>query len=255
MAVHTIYVGCAGWRIPREHATWFPTQGTHLERYAARFPAVEINSSFYRLHRPSTYRRWAGSTPPGFRFAVKLFRQLTHGQRLRHVAGLDAFLEGVEALGEKLGPLLVQLPPSLEFDPLVAQAFFRALRARFRGWVACEPRHPTWFTPEAEALLVRHRVARVAADPPPAPDGDRPGGWVGLSYWRLHGSPRRYYDPYDPARLVSLAQELRRAAERGPVWCIFNNTAAGAALPNAWALLQELDPGALTPGPGRGQPG
>ncbi len=247
MPVHTVYVGCAGWRIPREHAARFPAQGTHLERYAARFPAVEINSSFYRLHRPSTYRRWADSTPPGFRFAVKLFRQLTHGQRLRDVTGLDAFLEGVEALGERRGPLLVQLPPSLAFDPAVVSDFFQALRARFEGGVACEPRHPSWFTAEAEELLAGHRVARVAADPSPAPGGDRPGGWMGLSYWRLHGSPRRYYDPYDHARLVSLAQELRRAAERGPAWCIFNNTAAGAALPNAWTLLQELAPDAAHP--------
>lgn len=240
MDEHPIYVGCAGWSIPWQHGHLFPEEGSHLERYAARFPAVEINTSFYRMHRPATYARWAASTPADFRFAVKLFRRWTHQRRLRDLEGLDAFLEGPLSLGEKLGPLLVQLPPSLAFDPDLAARFLDELRAHFPGAVAWEPRHPTWFSPEADGLLTRYQVARVAADPPVVPGGDLPGGWPGLRYWRLHGAPRVYYDAYDQATLDRLAQALRQAATQAPVWCIFNNTAAGAAIPNAWYVLQQV---------------
>src|SRR5688572_19432683 len=117
MTASEFRIGCAGWSIPREHAAEFPVEGTHLQRYAQRFPAVEINSSFYRPHRPETYARWAASTPDGFRFAVKVPREITHTRRLREVdEPLERFLAEAGALGEKLGPLLVQLPPSLQFE-------------------------------------------------------------------------------------------------------------------------------------------
>src|SRR5688572_10002880 len=191
-------VGTAGWSLPRAEQPHFPAEGTHLERYAARLNAVEINSSFYRPHRPSTYARWAASVPDGFRFAVKVPRTLTHERRLADPAPLlDPFLGEAGALGDRLGPLLVQLPPSLRWDADAATAFFDALRERFDGAVACEPRHPTWFAPEPEAMLARQRVARVAADPPRAGVDGEPGGWSGLRYHRLHGSPRMYYSSYD----------------------------------------------------------
>lgn len=161
-----IYVGVAGWSIPKEHAARFPVEGSHLERYAQVFNAVEINSSFYRPHRPQTYARWAASVPDGFRFAVKVPREITHRRRL---AGADELLERflgeAGALGEKLGPLLVQLPPRLAFSASTAQSFFAALRKRFRGGVVYEPRHASWLTHEAEQMLSGFRVARVAADP------------------------------------------------------------------------------------------
>src|SRR5690349_20087775 len=120
-----VYVGCAGWSIPKEHAGLFPAAGSHLERYAARFAAVEINSSFYRPHRPGTYARWAATVPEGFRFAVKMPREITHRRRLvGAVELLDRFLDEARALGDKLGPLLVQLPPKLTFAGDVARAFF-----------------------------------------------------------------------------------------------------------------------------------
>src|SRR5207245_7038537 len=108
-SMNAVYVGCAGWSIPKEHAGLFPTQGSHLERYAGRLNAVEINSSFYRPHRPATYARWAGSVPADFRFAVKVPREITHRRRLADAAEpLDAFLAAAGHLGDKLGPLLVQ---------------------------------------------------------------------------------------------------------------------------------------------------
>jgi uncharacterized protein YecE (DUF72 family) len=234
----TVYVGTAGWSIPKGHAALFPAAGSHLERYAARLPAVEINSSFYRPHRPATYARWAASTPAAFRFAVKVPREITHHRRLADADDLlDRFLAEAGELGEKLGPLLVQLPPGLPFAADTAKRFFAALRARFAGRVACEPRHRTWFTPAAEQLLVRVRVARVAADPAVVPAAAEPGGSDEFVYFRLHGSPQVYYSPYPGEYLAALAERLIRRSAAGPAWCVFDNTALGHATADALTVL------------------
>lgn len=214
----------------------FPPGPSLLQRYAAVFPAVEINSSFYRPHRPATYARWAASVPDSFRFSVKLPRSVTHeGRLVATEPPLAEFLEEVGALGERLGVILVQLPPSLAFDCRVAGLFFDDLRGRYAGMVACEPRHLSWFDDEADALLRANRVARVAADPALVDEAGRPGGWTGLAYWRLHGSPRRYYSAYSAEELVRLAGEIGGVADEA--WCIFDNTAAGAATGQALDLV------------------
>lgn len=234
-----IRIGCAGWSIPRAWREEFPAAGTHLQRYAARFTAVEIDSSFYRAHARSTYERWAVSTPDGFRFAVKLPRTVTHFGGLADFPSLTEFLEQVSGLGAKLGPLLVQLPPRLALVPARAEKFFAYLRERFAGPVVCEPRHGTWFGPETEELLRAFRVARAAVDPAPVPEAAAPGGWPGLVYYRLHGSPRMYYSAYSSSYLEALAERLIAArADKAEVWCIFDNTAAGAATGNALALMK-----------------
>jgi uncharacterized protein YecE (DUF72 family) len=136
----------------------------------------------------------------------------------------------------------VQLPPSFAYDAAMARGFFEALRARHDGAVVFEPRHPTWFTDEVERLLVDLRIARVAADPARVPAAAEPGGWPGIVYYRLHGSPRVYYDKYDDEYLDALAARLRAhiASSDEPVWCIFDNTAFGAATTNAIHLLKRL---------------
>jgi uncharacterized protein YecE (DUF72 family) len=239
-------LGTAGWAIPRAHAAAFPAEGSSLARYAARLGAAEINSSFHRPHRRATYERWAAAVPDGFRFAVKLPKTITHERRLLDTAApLERFLGEAAGLGAKLGPLLVQLPPSLAFDPAVAEGFFALLRQRHAGLVACEasvacePRHPSWFTPEADSLLVAARVARVAADPARVPEAAEPGGWNGLVYHRLHGSPRMYRSAYEPPVLAALAERL--AGRRAEAWCVFDNTASGAALGDALELGRLLD--------------
>ena len=236
----SIRVGCAGWSIPRQEQAYFASDGTHLERYAGRLPAVEINSSFYRPHRMATYAKWAGSVPPGFRFAVKVPKTITHEAKLAQTTPLlGAFLAEVGGLGARLGVLLVQLPPSLHFERPVASRFFADLRERHAGVVVCEPRHPTWFEPEADDLLREMRIARVAADPALVAAAARPGGWEGVAYYRLHGSPKMYYSAYAAGFLESLAVELTGTAKIGTdVWCVFDNTAAGAAMTNALALLE-----------------
>ncbi|MEF2071336.1 DUF72 domain-containing protein [Consotaella aegiceratis] len=241
-ATGPLRIGTAGWTVPKVHQAVFPTDGSHLERYAARFSAVEINSSFYRPHRPSTYERWAASVPDGFRFAVKMPKAVTHERRLEHAGELAArFLDEVSALGDRLGPLLVQLPPSLAFTSGLAIRFLSDLRRSFAGPVVCEPRHASWFTPEVDRLLVDLKIARVAAHPAPAAGADAPGGWRGLAYWRMHGSPKMYYSAYSADALDRLAAKLQAEAAAGcEVWCILDNTAAFAATGDALNLIQTL---------------
>jgi uncharacterized protein YecE (DUF72 family) len=230
-------IGTAGWSIPRAAAEGFAGEGTHLQRYGRRLAGAEINSSFYRSHAPAVYARWAAATPPGFQFAVKLPKAITHDQRLaRARQPLEQFLDETGALGGKRGPILVQLPPSFAFDARLVGRFLTVLRSLHEGPVACEPRHATWASPAADALLVRHRVARVGADPARFPAAAIPGGWPGLVYYRLHGSPRMYWSRYDAARLAAWADALRRLPPAVEAWCIFDNTGSGSALPNAIEL-------------------
>jgi uncharacterized protein YecE (DUF72 family) len=238
----SVFVGTAGWSLPRAEQPRFPGEGTHLQRYGRVLAAAEINSSFYRPHRAAVYARWAGSVPEEFRFAVKVPRAITHEHRLRECDTLlDTFLDQVRGLGARLGCLLVQLPPSLRYDASTAAAFLDALRTRHDGAVALEPRHATWFTAAATDLVTAHGVARVAADPAPVPEAATPGGAPDLVYLRLHGSPRVYWSDYDDARLDAIARQVAEAS-RGAhaVWCIFDNTAAGCALPNALSLTARL---------------
>ena len=136
-----VLVATAGWATPRQHAALFDAAPSGLARYATRFDAVEINSSFYRPHQRKTYANWAAQVPARFRFAVKLPKAITHEAGLRGAGpALDRFAAEVEGLGEKLALVLVQLPPSRAFDARVASTFFSMLRRRFDGGLACAPR-------------------------------------------------------------------------------------------------------------------
>jgi uncharacterized protein YecE (DUF72 family) len=238
-------VGTAGWTIPAMHSGLADGPGTHIERYARALNCAEINSSFYRSHRPATWQRWAESTPHNFRFSVKLPKAITHTAKLSVGPGvLDLFLAEIAALGRKLGPILIQLPPSLDFGSSPAATFFSQLRERFTGTVAIEPRHPSWFTHEVDNLLKHHRVSRVAADPSRAKDKPTaqipvPGGWPGFSYFRLHGSPRTYYSNYSSEYLHALGEAIGRLPT-DEIWVIFDNTAHGHAFGNAIELRDRL---------------
>jgi uncharacterized protein YecE (DUF72 family) len=230
-----IRIGTAGWNIPRAHQARFPSDGSQLARYGARLNAAEINTSFYRAHAPAIYARWAEAVPPDFRFAVKIPKAISHERGLaRCREPLDKFLSEIAALAVKLGPLLLQLPPSFVFDARRTGRFLELLRARHEGPVVCEPRHVTWTTPAAERLLTRFRVARVAADPARAAGLGEPGGWPGLVYYRWHGSPRTYFSSYTAEQIEDLAVKLTRAAVTA--WCIFDNTGSGSAAANALDL-------------------
>jgi uncharacterized protein YecE (DUF72 family) len=238
-----ILVGCAGWSLPRAVQDAFGEGASHLARYATRFPVTEINSSFHRPHKRALYEKWAASVPAGFRFCAKLPKAITHERRLVDCGELlDAFLEQAGGLGDKLAALLVQLPPSFAFDAAVAGGFLSLLRTRFAGALAIEPRHGSWFAPEADALLRALEIARVLADPVRHDAGRAPGGWPGRVYLRLHGTPRVYYSSYEAPVLGALAARLLQAeAEGAECWCIFDNTASGAAAGDALDLQRLLE--------------
>ena len=243
-AYRRIRIGCAGWSVPSQHQKMFGAEGTSLERYATRLDAVEINSSFYRPHQPKTYERWASSAPEDFRFSLKIPKTITHDHRLLGTSALvDQFLADCMHLGSKLGGLLVQLPPSLQLDARQATAFFALLRRRLPNDVAiaCEPRHASWFGDKALAILDRHGVNLVAADPAPVAGLEScvlPSNTGAWRYWRLHGSPRLYYSSYSHLALARLATRLLQSAKSADVWVVFDNTAHGNAAANALLLKQ-----------------
>jgi uncharacterized protein YecE (DUF72 family) len=256
-----IRIGTAGWNLPKQYAQHFPKTGTHLERCAQGLSCVEVNSSFHRPHQQKTWERWARCTPPDFRFSVKLPKAITHTAQLANCGALlQTFFNEVRGLGEKLGPILVQLPPKLAFDDALAHEFFTTIRELHpqhlhTGFIALEPRHASWFTPPVDRLLRSFEIARVAADPPKASPGvpserssargggsplaATPGGWNRLCYWRLHGAPRTYYSAYDSTFLKSLAKQVR-ASSCATQWVIFDNTALGHATGNALELTRDL---------------
>ena len=241
MASPAVRVGTAGCNVPSFHSAGFPGAGSHLERYAQRMNCAEINTSFYRPHRPTTWQRWAASVPQDFRFSVKAPRTITHEAALQNVEPLlRDFLDQARLLGDRLGPLLFQLPPKLVFHAGDATEFLCSLREMYEGPAVIEPRHATWFNPEVNKLLAEFTIARCAADPPVVDAPTGPGGWNGLVYYRLHGSPRMYYDSYPDAFLRKLADRLSSLRNGPEAWCIFDNTASGAALGDALRLCEAL---------------
>jgi len=248
-AANGVRIGTAGWSIPRPVADSFPSGGMHLERYARVLRCAEINSSFHRSHRPEVYARWAAQTPPGFRFAAKLPRSVTHDQRLRATRPLlQRFQAEVAGLGDRLGVLLVQLPPSLVFEARPVRTFFTLLSGLFDCAVVCEPRHASWFASAADRVLATLHVGRVAADPARVPAAAEPGGWLGpagdgagaVVYHRWHGSPRMYASAYEDDWLQARAADLQRWPAATERWCIFDNTTLGAATPNALSLQRRI---------------
>ncbi len=231
------FIATAAWSIPKTVASRFPETGSGLERYAAVFNSVEINSTFYRHHQKKTFERWANAVPAHFRFALKISREITHEARLRNIGPLfDIFVDEISILGDKLGPLLCQLPPSLGFDADDAAKAFSAMRRVFSGRLVIEPRHKSWASPPTRRLLQEYAIDRVLADPAPV--------WP-LSdfretprYVRLHGTPRIYYSSYSDAEINAFAKRL--GAES---WCVFDNTASGAAIENALSMRDYMTGG------------
>lgn len=235
-------IGTAHWNVPFEAQHAFPERGSHLERYSRGLPAVEINSSFYRHHLAKTYKRWAASTPPDFRFSVKLARAFTHEAKLVPSGdSLRASLEAIGELGEKFGCLLVQLPPSLAFEHSRAENFLGFLKELCPAPMAWEPRHQSWAQPEALAVLAKYGACKVIADPEPcpAPAAASRGPGFPIRYYRLHGSPIIYRSRYRPHFLTKVAADIREGPARD-TWCIFDNTTFGFATLNALELMELL---------------
>lgn len=231
----SLHIGTAGWQVP--NSINLPLSfGSQLKRYAEIFNATEINSTFYRPHLQKTFERWAATVPEDFRFAVKMHRGVTHERRLTDIRPAQIFLDMISALGSKLGPVLVQLPPSLAWSS-EAEDLLAALREVFEGAVVLEARHPSWAAPEAVNVLKANAIAGVAADPPLLTNDLRPSGHPDPIYFRLHGSPRIYWSAYTEDFLRMLSAQVVDALEDGrSVWVVFDNTAAGAGATDALRL-------------------
>jgi uncharacterized protein YecE (DUF72 family) len=235
-----IRVGMAGWSNPPSMAAERDSEQTHLSYYATQFSCVEINSSFYRPHQAATYLRWRDATPAEFRFSVKVPRSITHESHLKRCsAEVLRFYQEIACLQPKLSAVLVQLPPSLEFNARSVRAFFESMPNLRRVKVVCEPRHASWFTAAAEKTLRDAGVSRAGADPARCAGAEVPGGARRFAYFRWHGSPRTYYSKYSQEQLSIFAAAAikARAAE---TWCVFDNTARHAAWDDALQFMAAL---------------
>jgi uncharacterized protein YecE (DUF72 family) len=236
-----INIGIAGWSNPPAQRAHRRAAQSHLMYYSEHFSCVEINSSFHRAHAIGTYERWRDATHRQFKFSVKMPRAITHEYCLRGAAReVSRFYKEIEGLQPKLGAVLVQLPSSVEFNARLVRSFFKALPRFPDTEVVCEPRHPSWFSAEADAELRRSAVSRVAADPPRADTANLPGGDRSVAYFRWHGSPIVYQSSYSDAQLNHFAATVR-GVTASEVWCVFDNTARCAAWENALKLQIALN--------------
>lgn len=269
----TVRVGTSGWSYREWRGTYYPEKlpaQQQLEYIAGRLPTLEVNGSFYSLQRPTSYRSWYRRTPDDFVFAVKGHRYLTHLRRLREpVAPLaNFFASGVLELGDKLGPVLWQLPAAVAFDEGLLRDFLAALptdtasaaalaetRAERRPADysmpaltvnrplrhAIEVRHESFRSARVVDLLTEHGVALVAADTaglfPYFAETTTDFGYV-----RLHGDTELYVSPYGAEALTKWAGRIRKWARHGDVYVYFDNTAKAAAPVDAERLAAMLAP-------------
>ncbi|HLU33282.1 MAG TPA: DUF72 domain-containing protein [Natronosporangium sp.] len=233
-------VGTSGWQYRHWRGSFYP-RGLPANRwlgyYADRFTTVELNSPFYRLPERDTFAGWRDRTPPGFRFAVKMSRYLTHLRRLRDPAEPVArFLDRAGALGDRLGPVLLQLPPDLPADPAALAAVLTEFPPHVR--VAVEPRHSSWWTARIRDTLAAHGAALCWADRLGQPVTPR---WrtTDFGYLRLHGGPESSWPRYGATALRPWVHRL--GATFSPdeaVYVYFNNDQEGAAPADATAFTE-----------------
>lgn len=207
-----------------------------LTRYAREFSALELNATFYRLPRPEAVERWRDEVPPGFTFAAKGSRFLTHMKRLREpAAALARYFAPVSRLGEKLAVVLWQLPPRWAPDLARLDAFLAALPRGLRH--AVEFRDERWYDDEACDVLDAHGAAFCEHDLVPRKPPRVTGGF---RYLRFHGQAARYAGRYGPEQLAPWARDLARWARAGDAYAFFNNDVGGNAVHDARDLVALL---------------
>ncbi len=242
-AMAHLFIGTSGWNYRAWRRSFYRDRpAKDWLRYAARrFSGLEINATHYRLQSAETLRRWASEAPPGFRFALKAHRYLTHNRKLIGPLGPVRTERGrADALGERLAVALWQLPGNLGCDLERLDAFLRALHAWRRVRHAIEFRHPSWFCDEVAGLLRERGVASVQSDAARWPRWD--AVTTDLVYVRLHGRPQTYASSYGERPLRAWARKVRRWRREGrDVHVYFDNDARGAAPRNALRLIELLD--------------
>jgi uncharacterized protein YecE (DUF72 family) len=235
-------IGTSGWAYPHWRARWYPPRlpvRSWLPFHAAHFDTVELNNPFYRLPDAPVFTAWRRAVPPGFVFAVKASRYLTHMRKLDHPAEpLRRLLTRARRLGETLGPVLFQLPGNLRVDVPRLDRFLSALdRQRWvpRLRAVLEVRHPSWLCPAVLRRLHEANVALCLADWRDCPVTDEVT--ADFVYVRRHGWGRRYGGLYPPSRIAADAADVARWRRRGlDVFVYFNNDGEGAAVGNALRL-------------------
>jgi uncharacterized protein YecE (DUF72 family) len=233
-------IGTSGWQYRDWRDGLYPAgvaQRRWLEHYATRYLTVENNNSFYRLPPPQTFAGWRARTPDDFVMAVKASRYLTHVRRLRDPAEPVARLLGSAAcLGPKLGPILLQLPPTLAAAPDALDACLKEFRAAgaAHGYgplrIAVEPRHESWWTPQIEQILAAHDATLCWADRAERPITPlwRTAGW---GYVRFHEGTAPPWPSYHRQALQAWVGRIRDAWPGGEdVYVYFNNDPGGAAV-------------------------
>lgn len=229
-------MGTSGWHYPHWRGIFYPSDlppSRWLGYYARHFSTVELNAPFYRLPTEKAFQGWAKGVPPGFRFAVKASRWITHMRRLRGGPEVDLFLERVRHLGDALGPILYQLPPRMGRDLQRLEGFLARLPSGLLH--AMEFRHPSWFCPAVYALLRRYRVALCLVDIVDFPSPREATGE--FIYVRFHGAGGLYWGSYSEDALRRWAQDMLALSEGyRPLWVYFNNDAEGAAVGDALRL-------------------
>ena len=233
------FIGTSGWVYPHWRGLFYPegvSQARWLELYCRNFSTVELNNSFYHLPSERAFLRWKETTPPGFRFSVKVSRLITHLKKLRNVeAPLENFLSRAQLLGEKLGPLLYQLPPQMPKDLALLEAFLRLLPGDLQH--VFELRNQAWLADEVYELLGLYGMGFCIYDMPGLTTPVV--ATASYAYVRFHGSAGLYSSRYSEKELEAWAGKLR-ALPAQTVYIYFNNDAEAYAVANARALAQLL---------------
>jgi uncharacterized protein YecE (DUF72 family) len=236
------YIGTSGWSYPHWRGTFYPAKlpaRRHFEYYCDHFDTVEINASFYNLLRETTVEKWIGESPADFTFVLKGSRFVTHMKRLTEPAeSTERFLKSIEGFGDKLGPLLWQLPPRFGKDVARLDEFLASLPKQYRNTV--EFRDHSWHAEDVYAVLRSHNAAfciyELAGFTSPV---EVTADFV---YIRLHGpSVRKYEGEYGDAGTGEWAERIRKWNRKGlPVYCYFDNDQHGYAAFDALRLKQQL---------------
>lgn len=240
-----LYIGTSGWSYKHWHGIFYPEDlkpGKYLEYYTTRFTCVELNSCFYHLPQKKTVDSWINRTPGSFIFCPKLSRYITHQMKLSNVdEALQKFFGLFEEMKEKLGPILVQLPPQLSYDESRISYFLELLKKQYNEYrFAIEIRNKTWINDNFFDLLAQYGVAFVIAD-----SGDRypyhETVTTNFVYLRLHGREQLYASDYSENDLQQYTGKISGWLSDGKeVWVFFNNDYHGYAVKNAEMLRAML---------------
>ncbi|MET7456973.1 DUF72 domain-containing protein [Streptomyces sp. NPDC005574] len=243
----TLFVGTSGWQYKDWRGAFYPAgcpTRLWLEEYARRFATVEVNNAFYRLPARETFESWRERTPPDFVVAVKASRYLTHIKRLREPREpVQRLMSRAEGLGDRLGPVLLQLPPTLRADAELLDDCLACFPAGTR--VAVEPRHETWWTPEVRGVLENRGAALCWADvrARPATPLWRTTDW---GYVRFHQGRARAWPHYGRRSLTTWAQRIAATWRAGDdVYAYFNNDPDAAAVGDAVTFARAAEASGL----------